>query len=272
MTRKVIMAVIAGMVFFSLGQVSTIQAESGFKKITLIYFDYAPRDTIGVLFFKQKYLPRVQKELAKIGYELDIPCYHNESLFKSADQVQACEAGLLDITLYSPDYNADQSPLHEILNLPLMGFDEYSATRIWFDLQKMIPELGAEPKNFKELFHLQPTGDSIGLTGLSFIMNRKKFESLPPEVRKVIDDNVLWASDRKTEIEVKNNPVYVEKCREAGNTILKLTPAEMKEWYDVAEPFHKKWVDSMEEKGLPGKKVYEEAKRLGKNIKSRMNS
>ena len=49
-------------------------------------------------------------------------------------------------------------------------------------------------------------------------MNRKKFESFPPEVQKIIDDHVLWASNRMAEIEVKNIPESMNICREAGNT------------------------------------------------------
>jgi TRAP-type C4-dicarboxylate transport system substrate-binding protein len=233
--------------------------------------------------------------------------------------------------------------------MPLMGYNEYSATRIWFDLQETIPEFGAEFEDFKELlhfmalpillnlnklarvpadfkglvmqssgttaemlksvgvvpvlqspndwrtslknnlidgiatgitgipmynlqdvvkFHILPTGDSLGLIGTSFIMNRKKFESFPPEVQKIIDDQVLWASNRMAEIEVKNIPESMNICREAGNTFINLTSEEMEEWYDVVEPIHKRWVRKMEAKGLPGEKVYNEAKRLADKYRS----
>jgi TRAP-type C4-dicarboxylate transport system substrate-binding protein len=297
---------------------------------------------------KEEYLPRVQKELAKVGYELEITYHHSESLYKMDEQVQACKVGLVDITLFSVDYETAKAPLHEILDMPLMGYDEYSATRIWFELQDTIPEFDAELKDFKELMHFMslpvafnlnkvarvpadfkglmiqsagmpaemlraaganpveyspndwrtslktnlldgiavgitgitmfdlqdlvkvhvlPTGDSLGLIGTSFIMNRKKFESFPPEVQKILDDQVLWASDRLTEIEVKHLPVNIDICRKAGNTIITLTPEEMEEWYDVVEPIHKRWVRKMEAKGLPGEKVYNEAKKLAEKYR-----
>jgi TRAP-type C4-dicarboxylate transport system substrate-binding protein len=116
--------------------------------------------------------------------------------------------------------------------------------------------------------HILPTGDSLGLIGTSFIMNRKKFESFPPEVQKIIDDQVLWASDRLTEIEAQNLPSNINKCREAGNIIINLTTKEMEEWYEVVDPIHNRWVKKMEVKGLPGEKVYNEAKRLAKKYRS----
>ena len=329
-------------------QVTTAQGDSELKKISLIYSDHAPPTTEGIIFMQNEYLPRVQKELAKIGYELEITFHHSESLFKIDEQVQACKHGFVDITLFSIDYETAKAPLHEILNMPLMGYDEYSATRIWFDLQNTIPEFGAELADFKELMrfmalpvvfntnkparvpadfkglvvqsagmpaemlrsvgaiplvkspndwhkwlktnllddiavgitgipmynlqdvvkvHIQPTGDSLGLTGTSFIMNRKKFESFPPEVQKILDDHVLWASNRMTEIEVKNIPVSMNICSKAGNQFINLTSEEMEEWYNVVKPIHRKWIRKMEARGLPGEKVYNEAKRLAEKFR-----
>lgn len=331
-------------------QVPMAQENVELKKISLTYSDFSPPTTAGIIFMKEEYLPGVQNELAKIGYELEIIYHHAESLYKMDEQVQACKVGLVDITLFSIAYETARAPLHEILDMPLMGYNEYSATRIWFELQETIPEFGAELKDFKELMHFMampvafnlnkvarvpadfqglimqsagmpaemlraagatpvehspndwrtslnmgildgvaigitgismynlqdvvkvhilPTGDSLGLIGTSFIMNRKKFESFPPEVQKIIDDQVQWASNRLTEIEVKNLPTSIDICRTAGNTIINLTSKEMEEWYDIVEPIHKRWVRKMEAKGLPGEKVYNEAKRLAEEYRLR---
>ena len=346
--KKTNIILISLMAVFVCVAVSTAQENSELKKISLTYSDFSPPTTAGIIFMKEEYLPRVQKELAKVGYELDITYHHAESLYKMDEQVQACKVGLVDITLFSIAYETARAPLHEILDMPLMGYEEYSATHIWFELQETIPEFGAELKDFKELMHfmampvafnlnkvarvpadfkgliiqsagmpaemlraagatpvehspndwrtslnmglldgiavgitgismynlqdgvkvhIQPTGDSLGLIGTSFIMNRKKFESFPPEVQKIIDDQVLWASDRLTEIEVKNLPTSIEICRKAGNTIINLTSKEMEEWYDVVEPIHERWIRKMEAKGLPGEKVYKEAKRLSEKYR-----
>ena len=125
--------------------------------------------------------------------------------------------------------------------------------------------------NLQEMvkYHIEPTGDSLGLTGTSFIMNRRKYESFPPEVRKVIDDSVLWASDRLIEIEVENIPRQAEICKKAGNTFISLTPVEMMKWYITIRPLHKQWIRRMEAMGLPGKKVYDEAKRLAEEYRSK---
>ena len=331
------------MVVFTCIQIVTAQEKSRLKKISLVYSDHSPPDTSGAIFFKKEYLPKIQKELAGVGYELDVTFHHAESLYKYNDQVNVCEAGIIDITLFSLDYEINRAPLHEVIVMPLLGFNEFSATRVWFELQETIPEFGSELSPFKELFHfnalprvfnmkiearvpkdykglkiqcptmvgemfqsigafpiqqspidwkeslknnlidgivtgitgiplfdlqdavkvhIMPSEDSFGLQGASIIMNREKFESFPPEVQKVLNDNVMWASMRMTEIEANNIPKNIKICKDRGNKFIYLTKKEMDEWYKVFIPLHEKWIKKIESMGLPGQKVYDEAKRL----------
>lgn len=350
MKNKYIIITIAMIAVFTCIQTLTAQEKPELKKISLVYSDHSPPDVGGIKFFKEEYLPKIQKELAKAGYELDVTFHHEESLYKLSQQVQACEAGIIDITLFSIGYETERFPLHEVLVMPLLGFDEYSATRAWFELQETIPEFGAEFSEFKELihfmalpsifnmnkdvrvpkdfkglkvqgaamvgdmfrsigaipvlqspqdwrqslqrnlidgvalgiagipifdlqdvvkYHIFPTGDSIELVGTSFIMNRKKFEKLPPEVQKVLEDNVMWASMRMTKMEVDNIEGYSKICKDAGNTFIYLTEKEMDKWYKVFRPLQKEWIKKMERNGLPGQKVFDEAKRLAKKYKNK---
>jgi TRAP-type C4-dicarboxylate transport system substrate-binding protein len=229
------------------------------------------------------------------------------------------------------------------LTFPLMGWDCYGASRMWFELQQTIPEFGAEFAKYKEIFHwlpmpavlnankvlrvpadfkglkiqssgmmmhlfrsigavpirqsppdwytslerglidgistgiaavtmfklqevtkvhILPAGDSFGFPAIAVIMNRKKFDSLPPAVQKAIDDQVQWASERMNAIDDAENPKSLEICRKLGHTIVQLTPDEMKLWYAAVKPLQEKWIQDMEAKKLPGRKVFEEAKRL----------
>jgi len=52
------------------------------KVIELKYSDHAPPMAGGNIFMKNEYLPKVQAELAKLGYKLDITFYHASSLYK----------------------------------------------------------------------------------------------------------------------------------------------------------------------------------------------
>ena len=50
------------------------------KKIKLIWSDHAPPVAGGNVFMKEEWVPRINAEIAKIGYELDITYYHASSL------------------------------------------------------------------------------------------------------------------------------------------------------------------------------------------------
>jgi TRAP-type C4-dicarboxylate transport system substrate-binding protein len=315
------------------------------KVISLKWSDHAPPTAGGNVFMKQEWVPRVNEQLAKIGYKLDVTYYHASSLYKYGDQVQALENELIDFTLFVPSYEIARAPLHEVLTFPLMGYDSYGASRMWFELHEAIPEFGAEFSKYKEVFHwlpmpavlnankvmrvpadfkgvkiqasgmmgdmmrsigavpirqapadwytslerglieainvglygvtlfklhevvkvhIIPTGDNFGFPATTVIMNRKKYESLPSSVRKVINDQVQWASDRMTAIDDAHNPEAEEICRKLGHTFVQLTPEEMKLWYDAVRPHHEEWIKKMEAKGLPGRKVLEGAKQLAK--------
>ena len=43
----------------------------------------------------------------------------------------------------------------------------------------------------------------------------------------------------------------------------------MKPWYAAIDPIREAWIKKMEDKGLPGRKVVEEAKRLAKEFASK---
>jgi TRAP-type C4-dicarboxylate transport system substrate-binding protein len=98
-------------------------------------------------------------------------------------------------------------------------------------------------------------------------MNRKKYHSLPAGVQKAIDDNVIWASRRMNQISDGNIPKSEEICRKLDHTFIELTPEDMKLWYAAVKPIQSRWIQEMEAKGLPGRKVFEEAKRLAQKYK-----
>ena len=123
------------------------------KVIKLKHADNAPSHVGGNVYLREKWLTKVNSELAKIGYKFDLTFYHSESLYKYAAQVQALEDGLVDITTFVVSWEKARAPLHTLISSPLMGYNAQSAQRIWFELQETIPEFGAEFSKYKEIWH-----------------------------------------------------------------------------------------------------------------------
>lgn len=158
--KKWILSTIVLLLVLAITSVPAIcaQSEKKLKKISLKYSDHIPPMAGGNIFLKKQYFPRLQEQLAEKGYELDITFYHAESLYKSTQQVQACEQGLIDMTVVVVPYETARFPLHELLDFGFMGWDHESMPKIWADLKKSVPEFGQEMTNhFEEFLRFIPT-------------------------------------------------------------------------------------------------------------------
>jgi TRAP-type C4-dicarboxylate transport system substrate-binding protein len=345
--KKIFLSAMAFILVITTFQLTAAQAESKpeLKKISLTWADHIPAMAGGNIFVKQQYFPRIQAQLAKIGYELDITFYHSSSLFKLTEQVRACDQGMVDMTIAVLSYETDRAPLHEVLDFGFMGWDGQIINRVWSELNKNIPEFDQEmSSSFFELFRFIPTprylhhniegarvpadfkgvkihssgiaremfvsigavpirqsssdwytslnrglfdgvavafdmvhimklyevlkyhilyqGDSLGFTPVTHVMNRKKFESLPQGVQKVLEDNVEWASKAMLEDELTRLPLYMSGPKKKGNTFYELTSEETAKWREAFLPIHQQWIQKLEKQGKPARKVYEEATRL----------
>ena len=88
------------------------------------------------------------------------------------------------------------------------------------------------------------------------MMNLKKYESLPPDLRKVIDDHSgSWAAEFNGKVWDANELVGIEAVKKAGGTIYKVPAEERQRWAAKLKPVEEEWLKSMEAKGLPGKQL-----------------
>ena len=82
------------------------------KKIPLKWSDHAPPMAGGNVFMKKEWVPKINEQIAKAGYVLDITYFHSSSLYRYTDQVQACEEGLIDFTTMVLSWEGARTPLH----------------------------------------------------------------------------------------------------------------------------------------------------------------
>jgi len=106
----------------------------------------------------------------------------------------------------------------------------------------------------------------ISTTVFFFAMNKKAWDKLPPDVQKVINElsGEYLGADMNGKIAGRTVVGVYKKLKAAGDVIYTLSPAELKVWEKSAEPAFGEWVKAMEGKGLPGKKVLEEALQMKK--------
>ena len=91
-------------------------------------------------------------------------------------------------------------------------------------------------------------------------MNKKKWNSLPDDVKKVIDENsglAMSLACGKTFDKVEQ-PMK-KRCLDKGMKVVELPPNDIKKLKALTEPLRTEWVKDMKAKGLPGKEVLDGA-------------
>jgi len=97
---------------------------------------------------------------------------------------------------------------------------------------------------------------ALGYTTAMFVvMNKQKYEALPPDIKKVFDEVGEEWVDVHGDVWNKVDSEGYKFTVELGKKIHSLSPAEEKKWVQSISPIIIEYQTNMEEKGLPGKKA-----------------
>jgi len=97
---------------------------------------------------------------------------------------------------------------------------------------------------------------ALGYTTAMFVvMNKKKYESLPPDIKKVFDEVGEEWVDVHGDVWDYADRAGLKFVIELGKNIHGLSPAQEKKWVQSISPIIFEYQSKMEKKGLPGKKA-----------------
>ncbi|MEZ5809080.1 MAG: TRAP transporter substrate-binding protein [Zhengella sp.] len=119
--------------------------------------------------------------------------------------------------------------------------------------------------------HTEFTGRALYTVTFVLAMNKAKYESLPDDLKKVIDDNSgmeFSAFAGKTQ-EYYDGPAR-ELAVKANNNIVTLNEEETAAWREAAQPVYDKWIADMNAKGYDGQALVNEAEALIKKYSGQM--
>jgi len=113
-------------------------------------------------------------------------------------------------------------------------------------------------------FHTEfPANTSLYTTTFVMAMNKGKYESLAPDLKKVIDANSgLATSGWLGKTQQGNDPNGRKAAVDHGNQIYTLSNAEAQEFIKVSGAIDDEWVADMNKRGFDGKKLFQTAKDL----------
>ena len=103
---------------------------------------------------------------------------------------------------------------------------------------------------------------SVGAPQCLVIMNGRKWNSLPPDVQKIVMDLSQWASEAVCNANKAEVLDIKKQCEGLKHTFAVPTTEEYKLWSALFPQAVDKWIKDEEAKGRPAKALYEEASRL----------
>jgi len=107
------------------------------------------------------------------------------------------------------------------------------------------------------------TGPALYTTTFVMAMNKAKYESLAPELKKVIDANSgLATSAWLGKTQQGNDPIGRKAAADRGNTIYTISAADRQEFIKLSSSVDEEWVADINKRGFDGKKLLETARGL----------
>ena len=96
-----------------------------------------------------------------------------------------------------------------------------------------------------------------------FAMNKKKYESLPPDLKQVIDANSGPVTSRWVgQVMDEGDAPGLAVAKKRGNAIVVLDAKETARWKAVAQQVTTAWIAEMKGKGIDGQALVDDARRL----------
>lgn len=95
------------------------------------------------------------------------------------------------------------------------------------------------------------------------VMNKKKFNSLPKDMQKILEDNsgLAWAKEAG-KIWDRSDLLGLEAARQQGNKFNFISGRELKKWQAIGNKVWKRWEEEMQAKNIDGKALIKQAQRL----------
>jgi TRAP-type C4-dicarboxylate transport system substrate-binding protein len=102
-------------------------------------------------------------------------------------------------------------------------------------------------------------------TAFALMMNKAKYESLPPDIRGVLDETTSARSGYWKRVGALWDGVEAvgrKAVLDRGNQIYTVPRQERQRWRETAKPLDEIWAANLEKRGLPGRALLQQAREL----------
>lgn len=111
--------------------------------------------------------------------------------------------------------------------------------------------------------HTEFEGNALYVLAFVLVMNKDRYESLPDDLKKVIDDNSglefsVYAGGIQSDQDAPAREVAVD----LGNNIVTVSGDNLEAWRNAAAPVYDEWIADMDSKGIDAQALIDEATKL----------
>lgn len=108
-----------------------------------------------------------------------------------------------------------------------------------------------------------PAHPALYTAGFIFAMNQAKYDSLPADLKKVIDNNSGAALSKQIgKVWDESRPPARKLAQERGNNFIQLSSAETERWVKAGASLNDEWVKDMDNRKFQGKAMLKDAQDL----------
>jgi TRAP-type C4-dicarboxylate transport system substrate-binding protein len=99
------------------------------------------------------------------------------------------------------------------------------------------------------------TRANFGAAATTLVLNKKKWDSLPPEIRKVVDELNPLGAALLEKIGNENEESTVKLIKEKGLELIEISPQERTRWAEATAGIEREWAAGLDAKGLPASEM-----------------
>lgn len=103
----------------------------------------------------------------------------------------------------------------------------------------------------------------LGYACLTLVMNQKSWNSLPEDVKSLIDNELSpWMVEELLKVDKGMQLGIPAGWKKQGHTLIHPTAEQLKAWRDAIMPLHESLIADYEKKGLPGQELYDSIQKM----------
>jgi len=139
--------------------------------------------------------------------------------------------------------------------------EQSPAPEVYTNLEKGIIDGQVLPFETQMAFKLFEVAKFVTMTNQGsaakcLAMNKQTWDSLPPDIQKIIEDMNPWAEELMYTVGMEAFQMVSGLSRKAGVEIIELSPVERARWVKAAKSVEKDWVAEVDAKGFPATAMY----------------